>query len=334
MTKEKLYEHHNFQVDSGQEPIRIDKYLVGKMANASRTRIQQATYNEQIFVNGKIVKASYKVMPNDEIKIMLEEPLKEIEVIPEDIPIDIIYEDEQILLVNKAAGMVVHPAHGNYNGTLINALLFHHNKTGHSVLENMGPHLVHRIDKNTSGILVVAKDTKSKDFLGVQFFDHTIERKYFALVWGDFKEDEGTIERNVGRHKKHRKKYDVYPEGDYGKTAITHYKVVERFGYVTLVQCQLETGRTHQIRVHMKHIGHPLFNDEIYGGDKILRGTTFTKYKQFVNNCFKLMPRQALHAKSLGFIHPETKEEVLFESEFPEDFQAVLEKWRGYVKHM
>ena len=332
-SKKNLYEHFKFTVDPGQEPIRIDKFLVTRIANASRSRIQQATYRDQVFVNEVPVKASYKVQPNDNIRIMMREPRRNTENLAEDIPIDIIYEDDQFLIVNKEAGMVVHPAHGNYTGTLINALIHYFNNSGHKGLQNVGPHLVHRIDKNTSGILVVAKDAISKDFLGDQFFYHTIERTYYALVWGDVKENEGTIEGNIDRHKVDRKRYTVYPDGDRGKNAITHYKVIERFGYVTLIQCNLETGRTHQIRVHLKHIGHPLFNDEVYGGSNILRGTTFTKYKQFVKNCFQLMPRQALHAKSLGFIHPKTKEEVYFESPFPEDFQAVLDKWRNYVKH-
>ncbi len=331
--KKELYEHFHFIVDPGQEPVRIDKYLVHRIANASRTRIQQAAYKKQIHVNGVPVRSAYKVQPDDEIQIFMEEPMRDHSVLPEDIPIEILYEDEQIIIVNKAAGMVVHPAHGNYNGTLINGLLYHLQRENGQIPEGIGPHLVHRIDKNTSGILVVAKDPVSKEFLARQFFHHTIERTYYALVWGDVKEDEGTIVGNIDRHRIDRKKYAVYPENDRGRHAITHYKVVERFGYVTLVQCNLETGRTHQIRVHMKHIGHPLFNDSTYGGNYILRGTTFSKYKQFVRNCFNLLPRQALHAKSLGFIHPGTKENVYFESPFPEDFQSVLDKWRNYVKH-
>ena len=327
---EELYEHHRFTVDKGQSPLRIDKYLTDRIGNTSRNRIQNACEAECILVNGKAVKSNYKVKPSDEVQIVLPEPVREIEAIPQDIPINVVYEDDEVIIVNKAAGMVVHPAYGNYKDTLINALLYHfENLPGHPTRMNR-PGLVHRIDKNTSGLLVIAKTELAMNHLAKEFFERTIDRLYLALVWGDFKEDEGTVTGNIGRNLKDRKVMDVFPDGEYGKHAVTHYKVVERFGYVTLVQCKLETGRTHQIRVHMKHIGHPIFNDSEYGGDKILKGTTFTKYKQFVENCFEMIPRQALHAATLGFIHPKTKKPVHFEAELPEDFNSVLDKWRKY----
>jgi len=331
--EQELFEHFRFDVDPGQKLIRIDKFLFGKIENISRNRIQNAAKAGNILVNGKAVKSSYKVKPADVISIVMSQPPREYEVIPQDIPINIIYEDEDIIVVNKEAGMVVHPGYNNYEGTLVNALRYHIDQQ----YPNHGPeieaNLVHRIDKNTSGILLVAKNELAQAKLGKQFFDHSIERKYIALVWGDFQEDKGRIEGHIGRSLKDRLQMTVFPDGEYGKHAVTHYKVIERLGYVSVVECQLETGRTHQIRAHMRYIGHPLFNDATYGGDKILKGTTFTKYKQFVQNCFKLLPRQALHAKSLGFIHPTTGEKMFFDSDLPQDMQSVIEKWRDYAAH-
>jgi 23S rRNA pseudouridine1911/1915/1917 synthase len=325
-----LYEHFRFTVDKGQGALRIDAYLKAKIGNASRNRIQKAAHAGNIFVNEKLVKPNYKVRPNDVISIVLAYPPRDTDVYPENIPIRIVYEDEDLLLVNKNAGMVVHPAHGNFTGTLLNALLYYfQNSPGNKDTEN-APYLVHRIDKDTSGILLIAKNELVQMKLAKQFFDHTIDRKYVALVWGNIKEDEGTISGYIGRDIKDRLVMKIYQEEEKGRHSVTHYKVLERFGYVTLVECVLETGRTHQIRAHFHHIGHPLFNDERYGGHAILKGTTFTKYKQFIQNCFNLMPRQALHAKSLGFVHPSTREYVHFDSEYPDDMQAVLEKWRKY----
>ncbi len=326
-----LYEHFRFVVDKGQAQLRIDKYLFAKMENISRSRVQNSANAGNILVNGSAVKPNYKVKPLDVITIVLAHPPRDVEIYPEDIPINIVYEDQDILVVNKDAGMVVHPGHGNFNGTLQNALLFHLQKSDPS--GETRPFLVHRIDKDTSGILLVAKNELAQSKLARQFFYHTIRRTYHALVWGSLKEDEGTITGNIGRDVRNRLIMSVYADEDKGREAITHYKVVERFGYVSLVECRLETGRTHQIRVHFKHIGHPLFNDESYGGNEILKGTTFTKYKQFVQNCFKLMPRQALHAKSLGFVHPSDGREMYFESEYPADLAVVIEKWRGYSLH-
>ena len=325
-----LFDHYNFVCDKGQSLIRLDVYLMNKIENASRTKIQSAAKAGNILVNNKSVKPSYKVKPNDEISIVLSFPPREIEIIPENIPVEIVYEDKDVILVNKKPGMVVHPAHGNYSGTLVNALHYHllHNSKFKGEDEHV--YLAHRIDKDTSGILLIAKNELAQSRLGKQFFDHTIERKYVALVWGDLKDDKGTIEGHIGRSLKNRKVMTVFPNGEYGKEAITHYKIIKRFGYVTMVECQLETGRTHQIRAHFKYIKHPLFNDATYGGDLILKGTTFTKYKQFVNNCFKLIPRQALHAKSLGFIHPITNEKMFFDSDLPEDMKNVIEKWDHY----
>ncbi|MBK5284298.1 MAG: RluA family pseudouridine synthase [Bacteroidia bacterium] len=329
---EELFEHFRFHVDAGQSLLRIDKYLMNRIENASRNRLQNAANSGAILVNEKAVKPSYKVKPGDVISIVLPEPVKYTELIAEDIPLEIVFEDESFIIINKKPGMVVHPAHGNYSGTLMNALLFHFNsirKKQNALLEVPG--LVHRIDKNTSGLMVIAKTELAEAALAKEFFARTIERKYIALVWGDFVDDSGTITGNIGRHKKNRLLMDVFDDEEHGKPAVTHYKVLERFGYVTLVECKLETGRTHQIRVHMKHIGHPLFNDEAYGGERILKGTTFTKYKQFIANCFELLPRQALHAKTLGFIHPSTKKKVFFDSELPDDMRMVIEKWRKYV---
>tara|TARA_R110002049_G_scaffold278562_1_gene457341 strand:- start:305 stop:1348 length:1044 start_codon:yes stop_codon:yes gene_type:complete len=328
-----LYEHHCFKVVNGQQPLRIDKYLMNFIENATRNKIQAAAKDGSIFVNDIPVKSNYKVKPNDVITVKFEHPPHENLLIAEDIPIDVVYEDDDLLVVNKPAGMVVHPGHGNYSGTLINALIFHFENLPNNSSERPG--LVHRIDKDTSGLLVVAKTEQAMAHLSSQFAKKTSEREYIALVWGNMEEEEGTIEGNIGRHPKNRLQNTVYldDEAENGKPAITHYKVLERLGYVTLVTCKLETGRTHQIRVHMKHIGHTLFNDERYGGERILKGTTFTKYKQFVDNCFKILPRQALHAKTLGFVHPTTGEFMRFQSEVPKDIAECIEKWRHYAKH-
>ena len=327
-----LFEHYKFEVDKGQEPLRVDKFLINFIENASRSKIQQSAKEGYIHVNGKPVKSNYKVKSGDVVTVEYKNPPREHELIPQDIPINIMYEDDDILIVNKDAGMVVHPGFGNWEGTLVNALAFHFKN-----LPNMGddsrPGLVHRIDKNTSGILVIAKNEKSMTIMGDKFANRDLNRRYLALVWGDVIEDEGTITGHIGRSLKNRKIMDVFPDGEFGKNAVTHWKVVERFGYTTLVECTLETGRTHQIRAHFKYIGHPLFNDEEYGGDRILKGTTFTKYKQFVQNCFKIYPRQALHAKSLEFEHPTTKKEMKFDSELPEDFALLLDKWSSYATH-
>ncbi|MHC1706800.1 MAG: RluA family pseudouridine synthase [Bacteroidales bacterium] len=327
-----LYEHFRIQVDKGQSLLRIDKFLTARIENATRNRIQNAAEAGNVLVNGKAVKSNYRIKPNDLITIVLAYPPKDIELIPEDIPLNILYEDEHILVLNKHAGLVVHPGHGNFYGTLVNALVYHLSK---EVLDQgkeawRYPLLVHRIDKDTTGIMIVAKNEIAQYRLAKQFFDHTIDRKYNALVWGDFKEEEGTISGHIGRSIRDRLVMDVFPGGEHGKHAITHYKVLERFTYVTLIECTLETGRTHQIRAHMKHIGHPLFNDVNYGGERILKGTVFTKYRQFVENCFEILRRQALHAKSLGFIHPATGEHMVFDSELPDDMMAVIDRWRKY----
>lgn len=326
---QELYEHYRFVADKGQRPLRVDKYLMNLMENTTRNKIQNAAKAGNILVNETPVKPNYKVKPEDVISIVLAHPPRVIEINPEAIPVDIVYEDEDILLVNKKPGMVVHPGYGNYTGTLLNALLYHFQQTG----QEAEPLLVHRIDKDTSGLLLVTKTELAQSKLAKQFFDHTIERKYQALVWGDFEENSGTITGNLGRDPKNRKLMRVFPDGDFGKEAVTHYKVLERFTYVTLVECELETGRTHQIRAHMRYVRHPLFSDATYGGDEILRGTTFTKYKQFVQNCFKTIPRQALHAKSLGFIHPTTGKQMFFDSVLPEDMTGVIDKWRNYAVH-
>lgn len=328
-----LYEHHHIVVDKGQEMVRIDKYLQMRLEGISRTKIQAATKAQCILVNGKPSKANYRIKPLDEISILLPEPPHEFEILPEDIPFKIVYEDDDVLVIDKQPGLVVHPGHGNYTGTLLNALAFYFDgkkgKDGNLVTA----YLVHRIDKDTSGLLLIAKNEESQAYLAKQFFEHTIERKYNALVWGDFDEDEGTIVGNLARSQKDRRVMAVYDDPEIGKHAVTHWKVKERFGYVTLVECVLETGRTHQIRAHMKHIGHPLFNDETYGGNIILKGTTFSKYKQFVMNCFEMLPRQALHALILGFEHPTTHKHMHFESPLPEDMNGVVEKWRKYAVH-
>ncbi|WP_417557833.1 RluA family pseudouridine synthase [Mesoflavibacter zeaxanthinifaciens] len=329
-----LYEHYSFTADKGQSPLRIDKWLMNKVENATRNKIQDAAKNGSIFVNGTPVKSNYKVKPNDQVRVLFQHPPHENLLVAEDIPLDIVYEDDQLLVVNKPAGMVVHPGHGNYSGTLINALIFHFDNLPNNSSERPG--LVHRIDKDTSGLLVVAKTEHAMAHLTAQFKAKTSEREYVAIVWGNLEEDQGTIEGNIGRHPKNRLQNTVFldDEADKGKPAVTHYKVLERLGYVTLVSCKLETGRTHQIRVHMKHIGHTLFNDERYGGNLILKGTTFTKYKQFVENCFKVLPRQALHAKTLGFMHPTKNEFMSFDTPIPQDMQDCIEKWKGYSKHI
>ncbi len=326
-----LFEHFRIIVDKGQALMRIDKFITTRIPNASRSKVQQAAEAGNILVNGKSEKSSYKIKPFDLISIVLPHPPREVELIPEDIPINIIYEDEYLLLVNKEPGMVVHPGFGNYTGTLVNALAWHLKDNPMFSSGESRPGLVHRIDKDTSGILVIAKDDISMAKLANQFFNRTTDRKYIALVWGELKEDEGTITGNIGRNPKDRKQMFVFEDETLGKHAVTHWKVLERLGYVTLVECKLETGRTHQIRVHFKYIGHPLFNDATYGGNEILKGTTFTKYKQYVQNCFKILPRQALHAKSLSFDHPFTKERMTFDSDLPEDMQQVITKWRGYI---
>lgn len=327
-----LYEHYRFVADPGQSQLRIDKFLMTRIMNASRNKIQQAAAAGSIIVNDKVVKQNYKVKPGDVISIVLSEPPRDTEIIPEDIPVNIVFEDEHLMVVNKAAGMVVHPAYANFTGTLVNALTYYlRQKSGN---EEAQPYLVHRIDKNTSGIMLVAKTEVAQTKLAKEFFDHSIDRKYVALVWGDMEEDHGTITGNIARSKVDRKVMAIYPDGETGKHAVTHWKVIKRLGYITMIECTLETGRTHQIRAHMKFIRHPLFNDASYGGDQILKGTTFTKYRQFIKNCFSILPRQALHARSLGFKHPISGEEMFFDSELPADMKEVIEKWDQYVIHM
>jgi 23S rRNA pseudouridine1911/1915/1917 synthase len=328
---EELYEHYHVVVDKGQSLLRIDKFLVNRIDNASRSKIQAAAEAGNILVNKKPVKPNYKVKPDDDISLVLSFPPREIELIPQDIPINIVYEDDDLIIVNKEPGMVVHPGYGNYTGTLVNALMWHLKDLPLFKSGDLRPGLVHRIDKNTSGLLVVAKNELSLNKLAKQFFNRTIDRKYISLVWGNLPQDEGTIIGNIGRGLQNRKKMAVFTDESNGKHAVTHYKVLERFSYVNLIECKLETGRTHQIRVHFEHIKHPLFNDNEYSGDKIVKGTTFTRYKQFVENCFKILPRPALHAKSLKFIHPSTGKEMFFDSEIPNDMQQVIEKWRIYT---
>lgn len=331
---EELYERMSLVVDKGQEPLRLDKFLVARVEGASRNKVQKAIEAGRVTVNSKVVPPNYKIKPKDEIIVYSDKEVQGEEIIPEDIPLDIVHEDSEILIINKPVGLVVHPASGNPRGTLINGVAHYLRMQNSAISEENLPRfgLVHRIDKNTSGLMVLAKTERAVASLARQFFDHSITRQYVALAWGDLEKDAGTIIAHVGRHQRFRKLFDAYPEGDYGKEAITHYKVLERFGYVTMVQCELETGRTHQIRVHMKHIGHPLFNDELYGGDKIVKGTVFSKYRQFVENCFELCPRHALHARTIGFIHPGTGQPVLFESAIPQDMSMLIEKWRNYVK--
>ena len=331
--EEQLYEQFDIVTDPGQKPVRIDKFLMDKLQNSSRNQIQNAIKKGRILVDGQQIKSNYKIRPKESITVMLDRPIEEFKVVPENIPLRIEYEDDDLMVVYKEAGMVVHPGTGNRNGTLVNALAYYFKDTL-PVMDGNAPDrpgLVHRIDKDTSGLLVVAKSEEAMTGLAKQFFDHSIERKYQALVWGNFNEESGTIEGNIGRHPRDRKVMTVFPDGDEGKDAVTHYKVLEDLYYVSLIECELETGRTHQIRAHMKSLHHPLFNDVKYGGDKIVKGTVFSKYRSFVQNCFEIIPRQALHAKSLGFIHPITSEEMFFETELPNDITAVLEKWRHYV---
>ncbi|MDD4777441.1 MAG: RluA family pseudouridine synthase [Fermentimonas sp.] len=325
------YEHYRFVADKGQGLLRVDKFLSVRIEGASRNRIQQAAEANSILVNGNPVKSNYKVKPQDVISLVLDWPKRELEIIPENIPINIVYEDDDLMVVNKPPGMVVHPGHGNYTGTLVNAIAYYLGYKNIKDIDDPRLGLVHRIDKDTSGLLLIAKTPKAKTNLSGQFFRKETKRLYTALVWGNVSEDIGTIEGNIGRDPKDRMLMKVFPEGEQGKTAVTHYRVLERFGYVTLVECRLDTGRTHQIRVHMKHLGHTLFNDERYGGNDILRGTRFAKYKQFIYNCFEICPRQCLHAKTLGFVHPSTLQELNFDSDLPEDMQAVIEKWRIYT---
>ena len=333
LESEEMYEKLVLTIDKGQEPLRIDKFLMTRIEGATRNKIQQAIDNEMVLVNEKTIKNNYKIRPLDKLVVYTSRAPEGTEILPENIPLNIHYEDEALLIIHKPAGMVVHPGSGNPGGTLVNGVAYYLKQQDPSLDENELSRfgLVHRIDKNTTGLLVMAKTQKAMTDLAKQFFNHTVHRRYIALVWGDFDKDEGTINAHVGRHQRFRKFFTAYPDGDYGKDAITHYKVLERFNYVTLVECRLETGRTHQIRVHMQLIGHPLFNDDSYGGDKIVKGTVFTKYKQFVENCFELCQRQALHAKELGFIHPVTRQPVHFECELPEDMHAVIEKWRKYI---
>jgi 23S rRNA pseudouridine1911/1915/1917 synthase len=325
-----LFEHLRVVVDKGQSLLRIDKFLMHRIENASRNRIQNAIELGNVLVNDKPIKSSYRVKPLDVISVVLPHPPRDTEVYPENIPINIVYEDDDVLVVDKAAGMVVHPGYNNYTGTLVNALVYHFQQLPTLPGNDGRPGLVHRIDKDTSGLLLISKNERSMSWLAKQFFDHTITRKYIALVWGDLVED-GTVTGYIGRSIADRRVMSIYDDPEKGKWSVTHYKVLERMGYVTLIECQLETGRTHQIRAHMRHIGHPLFSDATYGGDKILKGTVFSKYKQFVENCFELMPRQALHAQTLGFLHPTQKKQVLFESPLPPDFESVLLKWRRYT---
>jgi len=330
---DELYEHHRIEIDPNQAPLRVDKFLMTRLPNVTRNGIQAGIKEGHVLVNKESIKANYKVKSGDIITVELPKPPRDTEVIPEDIPLNIVYEDKDLMVVNKEPGMVVHPAHSNWSGTLVNALTYHFNNLPEMEGNEGRPGLVHRIDKNTSGLLVVAKTKVAMDSLAKQFFDHSIERTYYAIVWGEVEEDEGTIDVNLGRSEKDRRVTVAIEDGSRGRNAITHYKVIRRLRYVTLIQCNLETGRTHQIRAHMKYLGHPLFNDATYGGDKILKGTRFTKYKAFVDNCFKAMPRQALHAKSLGFYHPVKKENIQLESDLPQDFIDVLDKWDNYVKH-
>lgn len=333
-SNDELYERFTFRTDRGQEPLRIDKFLTNRIEKATRNKLQQAINAGLVLVNGKEIRPNYKVKALDEIIVYSDLSPEDTEVVPEQMPLQIVYEDPTLMVINKPPGMVVHPGSGNYTGTLLNGVAWYLKKNDPDISEEVLPRfgLVHRIDKNTSGLLVLAKTDLAMRALAKQFFDHTVKRQYLALVWGDVQKDAGTIIAHVGRHRRFRKLFEAYPEGDYGKEAITHYKVKERFGYVTLVECVLETGRTHQIRVHMKYLGHPLFNDDFYGGDKIVKGTIFARYKQFVENCFSICPRQALHAKTLGFKHPVTEEDMYFDTELPDDISELIEKWRSYVK--
>jgi len=332
---EDLYEKLAFIIDKGQEPLRIDKFLMSRIEGATRNKIQQAIDNEMVLVNDKPVRNNYKVRGGDKLVVFETSSPDSGDILPEPIPLNIFYEDDDLLIINKPAGLVVHPGSGNRNGTLINGVAYYLKQKDPNLDESKLPRfgMVHRIDKNTSGLIVLAKTHHAMSNLAKQFFNHTVHRRYITLVWGDVEKEEGSISAHVGRHLRFRKLFTAYPEGDHGKDARTHYKVLERFNYVTLLECRLETGRTHQIRVHMQYIGHPLFNDDTYGGDKIVKGTVYAKYKQFVENCFKICPRQALHAKELGFTHPTTGKEMHFDSDLPDDMKAVIHKWRDYISH-
>ena len=333
--QEEMYERLSIKVDKGQEPLRIDKFLQNRIENATRNKIQKAIDVGHVLVNEKLVKSNYKVKPGDQIIAYSDTDPESYDIIPEEMPLNIVYEDDDVLVINKPAGLVVHPGCGNPNGTLVNGIAHYLKLQQPELDENSLPRfgMVHRIDKNTSGLLLLAKSDKAAKDLADQFFDHTVDRKYIALVWGNFEEEEGTITGHVGRHQRFRKIMDVYPDGEYGKEAVTHYRVLERMNYVTLVECQLETGRTHQIRVHMQHIGHSLFNDDTYGGNRIVKGTIFAKYKQFVENCFNICPRHALHAQTLGFTHPRSRQRMLFTSNLPPDMEQLIAKWRSYIGH-
>ncbi len=333
--QEEMYERLSIKVDKGQEPLRIDKFLQNRIENATRNKIQKAIDVGHVLVNEKLVKSNYKVKPGDQIIAYSDTDPESYDIIPEEMPLNIVYEDDDVLVINKPAGLVVHPGCGNPNGTLVNGIAHYLKLQQPELDENSLPRfgMVHRIDKNTSGLLLLAKSDKAAKDLADQFFDHTVDRKYIALVWGNFEEEEGTITGHVGRHQRFRKIMDVYPDGEYGKEAVTHYRVLERMNYVTLVECQLETGRTHQIRVHMQHIGHSLFNDNTYGGNRIVKGTIFAKYKQFVENCFNICPRHALHAQTLGFTHPRSRQRMLFTSDLPPDMEQLIAKWRSYIGH-
>lgn len=334
-TNDELYERLVIVVDKGQEPLRLDKFLVNRMVSITRHKVQKGIEAGMVTVNNEKVKPNYKVHPEDVIIVFSDTAPPPTEIVPENIPLDFVFEDDHIIVINKPPGLVVHPGSGNYTGTLINGIAYHLRLQNPDLDESALPRfgMVHRIDKNTSGLLVLAKTYLAMNGLAKQFFDHTVDRKYVSLVWGDLQEDQGSINAHIGRNQRHRKLFEAYPEGDIGKAAITHYTVLERFGYVTLVECKLETGRTHQIRVHMKHLGHPVFNDDFYGGDKVVKGTVFSKYKMFVDNCFDICPRQALHAQTLGFTHPATGEKLFFEAPIPEDMEEVIEKWRLYVRN-
>jgi len=331
---EELYEKLSIVVDKGQEPLRIDKFLMARVEGATRNKIQQAIENEMVLVNEAPIKNNYKIKAGDKIVIFDSKNPETSEIVPQNIPLEIVYEDDDLFVINKPVGMVAHPGSGNPDQTLLNAAAYHLKQQNPNLDDSVLPRygLVHRIDKNTSGLMVMAKTQKAMSDLAKQFFDHTVHRRYVALVWGNFDEEDGTIVAHVGRHQRFRKLFTAYPDGDYGKDATTHYKILERFNYVTLVECRLETGRTHQIRVHMQYIGHPLFSDDFYGGDRIVKGTVYTKYKQFVDNCFSVCSRQALHAKELGFIHPTTKQKMLFTSNLPYDMEQLIEKWRKYSR--
>jgi 23S rRNA pseudouridine1911/1915/1917 synthase len=330
---DELFEHHRIVADKGQALLRVDKFLMDRLPNVTRTKVQDGIHNGFVKVNDRVVKPNYKVHPEDVVTVSFPQPPRDTDVVPENIPLNIVYEDDYLLVINKPAGMVVHPAYNNWTGTVVNALAYHFQNLPQMPGNDGRPGLVHRIDKDTSGLLVIGKTETALTGLAKQFFDHSIERTYQAIAWGVPDPPEGTINVHVGRSLKDRRVTTAFPEGEFGRHAITHYRLLKDLRYVSLIECRLETGRTHQIRAHMKHLGHPLFNDAMYGGDNILKGTIFSKYRQFVDNCFKLIPRQALHAKTLGFVHPQTKEKMRFDSELPDDFKNVIEKWEHYVRY-